>query len=126
MSDIFVIEHDTFNSQTVVAVGVEDEKLKKWLKKNTNLEINDTFMELITVNGDAKAISHGIFTMIRLPEWTGSNYDIALLAHEAFHLAEFLFNRIGVPYDINTTSEVFAYHIQTTVEKVLNKLGKYT
>tara|TARA_R110000850_G_C9593273_1_gene427739 strand:+ start:19 stop:399 length:381 start_codon:yes stop_codon:yes gene_type:complete len=122
MGKIFVIEHSAFDSQTTVAVDVSDKKLVKWIDDNTVLEVDDEMRDYISLVGEARTVLNGNFTMIRLGEWTGSNYNIAVLAHEAFHLAEFIFDRIGVKYDMEISGEVFAYFIQSTVKQILDVL----
>ena len=117
---IFLIQHDVFDSQTLVAVGVSDRRLKKWIRKNTTSVKFDDDMKL---HGAARTVQNGRFSMIRLRGLDGSNYDISILAHEAFHLAEFLFNRIGVSHDVEISGEVFAYHIQSTIKQVLDVLN---
>lgn len=124
MKGIFIIEHPTFDIQTLIAVGVSDKKLLAWIKQNTCLSIDQVFVESIRLNGEAKASINGKFSMIRLKKWSGSNNEIALLSHESFHLAEFIFDRIGVKYDIDISGEVFAYFIQSTVKQVLDKLSE--
>lgn len=44
-----------------------------------------------------------------------------VIAHEAFHCAEFLFDCIGLPYSIES-SESFAYQIEYYCRQLLNKL----
>jgi hypothetical protein len=122
MKQIFLIEHSVFDSQTLVAIGVTDKKLLKWIELNTNLIVDDEFKHHIKVSGEAKAVINGKFSMIRFNGWSGSNKDISLLSHEAFHLAEFIFDRIGVKYDIDISGEVFAYFIQSTVKQILDGL----
>ena len=119
---IFVIEHSVFDSQTTIAVGVTDKKLLKWIDDNTILEVDDEMREYTSLIGEARTVLNGKFTMVRFGEWTGSNYDISILAHEAFHLAEFIFDRVGVKYDMEISGEVFAYFIQSTVKQILDIL----
>lgn len=119
MKLLFTIHHDVFDSQTLVAIGASDKDIVKWIKKNTNLEINDDLMDAIACVGEGRTAMHNSFTIMRFKKWKGSHYDLGVLAHEAFHLAEFIFHRIGVEHDMMTSGEVFAYFIGYTVEQVL-------
>lgn len=123
MKRLFLIQHPTFDSQTLVAVGKSDKDIIAWVEKHTNVETDEDFAAVIACPGEGRTVSDGGFTMIRFKVWNGTHADIARLAHEAFHLAEFIFDRIGVKYDLETSGEVFAYFIQHTVKQVLNKLG---
>ena len=60
--------------------------------------------------------------MIRLKEFSGTNRQIGTLAHEAFHLAEMVFDRIGITHDMKTSGEAFAYFIQHTVKQILDRV----
>lgn len=120
--EIFVIHHEVFDSQTTVAVGVTDKQIVKWIKKNTTIKVCDDLLEAIYCEGLARTALHGSFTMIRFKEWNGTNRDISFLAHEAFHLAEFIYDRIGIKYDMEISGEAFAYFIQNTVDQILEHL----
>lgn len=123
MKRLFLIQHATFDSQTLVTIGKSDKEIVAWVEKNTLIEITEDFVALIAGPGDGRTVLDGAFTMMRFKEWNGTNSDIARLAHEAFHLTEFVFNRIGVQYDMDISGEAFAYFIQHTVKQVLNKLS---
>ncbi|MCK5218087.1 hypothetical protein KAR10_01110 [bacterium] len=121
---MFVITHPTFDMQTLVAIGATDKQIKKWVKKHTKVDTDDEFMEIIVCSGFGRTTRRGAFTMLRLSEWEGTNKNIAHLAHEAFHLAEFTFHRIGIVHDVETSGEAYAYFIQHTVEQILDELRK--
>ena len=122
MRRLFVIEHDVFNSQTLVAVGVTDERIIKWAEQTTDLVIDDAFRELIKCDGDGRTAWSGPFTMIRFNDWNSTGDEIGTLAHEAFHLAECVFRRIGIQHDQETSGEAFAYFIGHNVSEVLKGL----
>jgi len=123
MKRLFTISHDTFDMETLIAVGVSDKKITKWIEKNTKLKADDDFMSSISCDGLGRTVRHGGFSMLRLDHWDGTNRNIAHLAHEAFHLAEFTFDRINIKHDVETSGEAFAYFIQHTVEQVLDGLS---
>ncbi len=122
MKKLFLIQHAVFDSQTLVAVGLTDDRIKKWVDQNTDIKTDETFMALIACHGVGRCVSHGSFTMIRLLSWSGTNRDISLLTHEAFHLAEFIYDRIGIKHNVECSGEAFAYFIQHTVEQILDVL----
>lgn len=122
MKRLFLIQHPTFDSQTLVAVDKSDKDIIAWVEKHTDMETGEDFAAIIACPGEGRTVIDGGFTMVRLKTWGGTNADIARLAHEAFHLAEFIFDRIGVKYDLAASGEVFAYFIQHTVKQVLNKI----
>ncbi len=119
---IFLIQHKVFDSQTTVVIDESDKKIARWIEKNTTIEVCDDLLEVIKCHGLARTALHGSFTMIRFNEWSGTNRDISLLAHEAFHLTEFIYDRIGIKYDMEISGEAFAYFIQNTVDQILEHL----
>ena len=120
MKRIFTITHDVYDSRTMVAIGVTDKAVVKWIERW--IDVDDELAELIKCQGSGRTVQHGKFTMIRLEDWSGTNHDIAILTHEAFHLCEMIFDRIGLHYNMDISGEAFAYFIQHTVEQVLDKL----
>ncbi len=122
MKKMFLIQHPTFDMQTLVAVGATDKQIKKWIKKNTRIKPDDELMEVIACVGFGRTAVHGSFSIIRFSEWEGTNRNIAHLSHEAFHLAEMTFHRIGIIHDVHTSGEAYAYFIQHTVEQILDAL----
>ena len=119
---LFTIEHSTFDSQTLVAVGVSDKAIVAWVEKHTEIVVDEKFMGLIACPGLGRTMMHESFSMLRLRDWSGTNKNTALLAHEAFHLAEFIYDRVGIVHHVGTSGEAFAYFIQHTVEQVLDGL----
>jgi hypothetical protein len=117
---IFVIEHNVYESETIIAIGVSDKKLLRWIKKNTDLKVSKSMVSMGTKQGIA--CMSGIFTMIRLHKWNGTPENHGALAHEAFHIAEFILERCGVIYDMHTRSEAFAYMVGSTVRHVLDHI----
>ena len=121
---LFTVAHPTFDCVTLIAVDVTDKQIIGWIKSKTTLEVDDYMLEIIQCPGAGRTASNGCFTMIRFKKWEGSNTDISILTHEAFHLAEFIFDRIRIPHHIEYTGEVYAYFIQSTVKQILDKLKK--
>jgi len=121
---LFIITHDIFGSETLVAVGVSDKAIAAWIEKHTDIVVDEKFMGLIACPGLGRTMMHDNFSMLRLKDWAGYNRNTAYLAHEAFHLAEFIYDRIGIVHDVRTSGEAFAYFIQSTVEQVLDGLEK--
>lgn len=122
MKKMFVIEHPTFDMETLVAIGATDEDVEKWIKKNTTLEVDEEFLDFIACPGFGRTVVHGSFSMLRMPEWKNTNRNFAHLAHEAFHLAEMTYQRIGIKHDVETSGEAYAYFIQHTVDQILDAL----
>ena len=123
MKKIFYITHDVYESQTLVAIGVSDKAIVKYLKKHkANMKYDDEFYRGIKCAGYGRTASRGSFTMIRMKNFKGTPRCMNTLTHEAFHLAEHLFNRMGIFHDWNTSGEAWAYFIGYTVEQVLENL----
>jgi len=122
---IFTIDYDIYDRYTLVVVGASDKEIAKWVKKNApSVKIDDEFYEAIACPGQGRTIRDGMFTMLRLKQFDGSAKDMRHLAHEAFHLAEFVMSHIGIVHDWKTSGEAFAYFIGWTVEQVLEGVEK--
>lgn len=124
MRRLFTIEHDVFDSETLVAIGVSDDRIIKWLQECTDLEVTHELKRLIECHGYGRTVMSGSFTMLRLKDFSDTNRQIGTVAHEAFHLAEMVFDRIGIKHDIDASGEAFAYFIQHTVKQVLDVCRK--
>lgn len=49
-------------------------------------------------------------------------YSHGVIAHEMFHVTEMLFDYIGIEYDINKSSEAYAYLLQHLVHEFYKQL----
>jgi len=122
LKKFFVIYHSVFERQTLVVINQTDAATAKWIEKNTIVDVDDDVMEAIKCTGVARTAVCDVFSIMRFKEWNGTNSDIATLAHEAFHLAEFVYAQIGVKYDPDISGEAYAYFIGHTVWQVLDEL----
>jgi len=119
MRRLFIIRSSVFDMETLVAINVSDKDILKWVGKNTVLKRGKKLKDAIRCEGLGRTFAHGSFSMLRLDGWKDDSRGASHLAHEAFHLAEFTFRRIGLKYDFDSSGEAWAYFIQHIVNEVL-------
>ena len=125
-SAFFIVNYDLYPYDIAVSFGQTNEQIAKCLYKNFPKEDHKALENIINSKtiGKCTMVPSGI-TVIRIKELPRVSFDFGVLAHEIFHAVEFLMERIGMQYDINFSSEAYAYAIQYLTEKIYKKLGKF-
>lgn len=109
----------------MVAVNATDDEIVKYIKKKKyDVLIDDSFYSAISCAGRGRAAMRGNFSVIRFNGYRKSPYWYGVVAHEAFHLAEMLFDRIGIQHHADYSGEAYAYFIQSTVRQILEGMQK--
>lgn len=117
----FTVDHGTYPFDIIVYIAYTAEEVIAHMNKK--VELTDEEKDALDSNGDARtAMLNGGGTVIQL---RNPLHFYPQLAHEVFHAVEFLFNRIGIPYDIES-SESWAYQIQYVTGSILEKLDEKT
>lgn len=119
-----LINVDVYDASILLVTGESDKAVLKWVKKNTNIHINDHFKNLIKMYGHGRTCIAGSFVMMRIEAFKNTPSNHATLAHEAFHAAEFILDRAGVQYHIDHSSESYAYMVSHIVKESLNAMNK--
>ena len=102
-----------FPFDVLVFYGSKREKVIQWVKDTIPKEYEET-PEMYEFNGVGRSImTDGGWTIL----WTKEK-DIPILTHEIFHVCEFLFNRIGIEYNIGS-GELWAYMSQYIMSEIL-------
>lgn len=64
--------------------------------------------------------------MLWMPQAPNSKYLLAILAHEIFHCACFVIERVGIVYEPDVSDEAYAYLLQHITEKIYDNLTNIT
>lgn len=118
MNKSFLINLTPYNHDLLVSVN-QSEKEFKTLLEQYNIEYNKEDWEgtynarTIRFNNGAQVIK---FEKLKINPWGQSN-----IAHEAFHVVEFLFEKIGLKHSLDS-SEAYAYMIGYIVGEINYRL----
>lgn len=108
----------------MVSMGETDKqitrKLKSRLPEKCHDDIKQVYFNSDSNQGRCVQVPNGA-TVIRLREIPKSPEQYGFLHHEIFHAVEFLMQRIGVNYDMES-SETWAYLIGYLTEQIYKRL----
>lgn len=116
----FVVREDLFKTDVLVYVG-STEGFKKRLGHYVSKDLaNDAVSDIReTTQGTCFAMDdYGIFS-IWLKEPPDTIEDIAILNHEAFHMAVMILKRVGISPS-EESEEVYAYLIEFLTKSILS------
>ncbi len=109
VSKFISVNHGTYPFDVIIAVNKTDEEVIAHVSKLVDLTQEEK--DLMCCRGDGRSLMlPGGQTVVQVR----AHHMIKLhwvTAHELFHAVEFLFDRIGFKYSIDT-GEAFAYQIQ--------------
>lgn len=113
-----IIKLDPYPFDLLFFEGTKPKKLKKWLKK----EFPETYK-----NGKNVLVFPWIGRTVMINHWPiilwtkGKIKDgyVGVLVNEIFHAVEFLYNVAWISYDVEKTSEVWAYMLQNIFDKIM-------
>lgn len=110
----FIINGGIYPFDIMVSVDESDEVLFKRLR---NSGVEDTEWEGVKMSVTATArtvMFPGNQTLIRLK----SPLSPGVVAHEAFHATAFIFSRIGMKLEIESSDEAYAYMLNYIVDEI--------
>ena len=118
---IFRVNHGTYPFDVLICIGIKHKDVVNYLNKYT--EVTEEESEALVMNGNGRAVMlEGGQTILQLNNDVNAIDFYATLAHEVFHVVEFLFQRIGIKHDYETSGEAFAYQIQYIIGSILEKI----
>ena len=116
----FIIDLGPYPFDVLVSINQTDKQLKK-VFSDLDIEWEDeVWVADQKIQLGRTAMLETGQTVLRLIGWKVDAKGIGVLAHEAFHVAEFLFQRINMPHSVQYSSEAYAYLIGFIVEKALS------
>ena len=122
----FLIELTPYHRHVYVSVGESDARLKAGLARLMPASLVEQWVELIGPqhpSEDGKtAFIQGSGIVLRLRDYPTDARQFGVLAHEVFHVVEYLFTSVGLPHDPQTSSEAWAYMIGYIHQQIYNQL----
>lgn len=117
----FIANHGTYPFDVLVCIGSSDEEVFKELKK-FGQNLSDEDKKILKCEGDGRTVMlEGGQTVLRVKIYKDKAQMASYIAHEVFHAVEFLFDCIKLKYDVNTSSEAFAYQIAHLTRQIYDK-----
>ena len=117
----FIVDQGTYPFDIFVCIGMSDEEVYKEIDKSYDLSEEEK--ESLVMSGNGRTVVlHGGQTILRMSNDIEVIDFYATLPHEVFHVVEFLFDRIGIKHDVETSGEAYAYQIQYIMGSILSKL----
>jgi hypothetical protein len=98
----------------------DDEVFNKLNELGANVEMSD--IETKTTQAGKSILFSTNHSLIRIPIFTGTPNDYGVLAHEIFHIAEFVLNRVGITHS-SDSNESFAYLIQYITKEIYKEFN---
>ncbi len=118
---IFLLDNGSYPFDVIFQIGNCDKTLQKFSKKHTGAIFDKEGLEDVRLRGLGRTVMFPAgFSVIRIHD----EKDHPNIAHEVFHAVEFLFDRVGIKHDIETSSEAYAYQMAYLLEQIYKKLNK--
>lgn len=104
----------------MVSFGQTDREVLSALKK-AQIYVEDD--NIIRMDGVGRyCLFKGGESLIRLDRYPKTAQDYGSLAHEIFHAATYILDRIGMRLKIRTSDEAYAYLVGYITKEIYNKL----
>ncbi len=120
----FDIDIPIFNHGVMVSVDEEDDVLRKRLLKwkNKDEELDKLMRMEDTVRGRACFLDSTHQSVIRLRTSPNKYGYLGTIAHEVFHIVDYILQGIGMKHKLYTSDEAYAYLIGYLMEEITRKL----
>lgn len=123
----FRISMEVYPFDLMVSINQDDDQLGAVLDSIGNLtedDISACGYPSPFVKGRAVMFSTNA-SIIRLRVLPRTSEDYSVLAHEIFHIASFVLNRVGIPLKLGKSDEAYAYLIGYLTKKIYDGMNKY-
>ena len=111
----------------MVSIAQEDVQLGYCLDKYEGLteqEINDCRYTSDTCMGRYVNFGMGA-SLLRIRKLPESAIEYGLLAHEIFHVASTILDRVGMKLEVNVSDEAYSYLIGYLTTEIYQSINKY-
>lgn len=122
---IFLIDHGTYAFDVLVCIGSTRTEVVDYLAKHLSYRIDEEESQKLEMKGSGRTVrlkNGATVLQVELPRGKSLALFHSNIAHEIFHAVEFLFDHIGIQYDMEKSGEVFAYQIGHLTEQLYEKL----
>jgi hypothetical protein len=118
----FVVDNGTYPFDVAVFIGHSHKEICDFIEKRKNYKLSNDEFEILHRHGKAKTtMLKGGQTILQITNEVDDVKFKALLAHEIFHAVEFLMEKIGSKYNIES-GETWAYQIEYLTGSIYEKL----
>lgn len=118
----FIVNNGTYPFDIAVFIGYSHKEICNFIEKKKGYKLSDEEFEKLHRQGKAKTVMlKGGQTVIQIGTGNHPVKFKALLAHEIFHAVEFLMEKVGIKYDIDS-GEAWAYQIEYITGSIYEKL----
>jgi hypothetical protein len=122
---MFLVGHGAYPFDVLVCINYTSDEVIKYVENELNYPLNDKEAELLQRRPNSSGLAvmlEGGQSVLQIASWGVLHKNLATLTHEAFHLVEFLFNRVNVQYELHVSSEVWAYQIDHIINHTIHAL----
>ena len=117
----FIINLEVYPFDVMVSIGETDEAVVKHLVKK-GVPLTECNKHLIEINGKGRSLMFPTGqSLLRLPKKPETNFEMAVLQHEIFHIVQFVMHKVGITLS-DDSDEAYAYLIQFLTLKIYNKI----
>lgn len=117
-----IVDNGTYPFDIAVFIHHSHKEICDFIEKKKNYKLADDEFEILHRKGKAKTtMLRGGQTIIQIGDFNTETKFKALLAHEIFHAVEFLMEKIGSKYNIDS-GETWAYQIEYITGSIYEKL----
>lgn len=113
--------YEMWKANVYVMVNATPKALSAFLMDTFDVTYDDNILAGIALEIKYEVNGGGHAVVIGVVSFDGSPSDIARLAHECFHGAEYIMERVGIKHS-NTTTEAYAYTMDTLLRMALMDL----
>lgn len=118
----FRIGHGTYPFDIAFYVNYSDEEMIKHLSKYCEVHKDDIDL-LRRKDGRGRTVMlNGGQTVLSIGDCPTFDIMTGVVAHELLHAVNFLFDRVGIKYDVITSEEAFTYQLGYLTESFWNNL----
>lgn len=120
----FVTDLGAFPFEIYISVCDTDQQFLKGLRKILEphewQEVSESeYMGMQSLNGRTSQFLSGAL-ILRTVDDPSTPIGAGVIAHEVFHAVHYVMDSVGIPFS-DDTNEVYAYHIQFLMEKILSR-----
>jgi hypothetical protein len=116
----FIIELHVYPFDVMISVNEDDDVLVNRLLDDNDREDCEVLTNLHDTVKARTAMLPSNQTVIRFNIKDGVESMIGIIAHEVFHAATFILEKIGMKMKLMTSDEAYAYLIQYLMQEVYN------
>lgn len=122
----FILPLVVYPFDIMISIGESDESLKKNIDKfawsdESRSQMHEVLQLRNTVSGRTLMTSCNR-TILRMSNYPVTNEDYGQIAHEVFHSATFVLDRIGLKLIVGESDEAYSYLIQYITTEIYKRI----